>query len=250
MDRTDPYRIPGRLAGRDPGGGSRPSRLRPYAGHEQLCRPRRPDSRHGDGRSHEYCPSPDGLSHAPEESLRWEDLKRANLLLARPPAAGLLKHVGIETEGPAGSFPRHRRLPSSIFAAQPAGTACASAGGSFRSAVPGRWLRAFPQRFDFIDQDAPGQKPVDHPGSARWHLTERPGRDMDQMNAGLDLVDVLAAFSPRPHEALNKIGVAQSEPLHFSRRGGDLSGRTGPLTLLFFLLRRGGDSALPQFSQM
>jgi len=30
-----------------------------------------------------FIPSPDGLSHAPEESLRWEDLEKgANLLLA------------------------------------------------------------------------------------------------------------------------------------------------------------------------
>ncbi|MDD8032271.1 MAG: Zn-dependent hydrolase [Acidobacteriota bacterium] len=81
MDRTDPYRIPGRLAGilaaEADGLGYAHMPVTSGAGHDAQILGTVTDA------AMIFIPSPDGLSHAPEESLRWEDLEKgANLLLA------------------------------------------------------------------------------------------------------------------------------------------------------------------------
>jgi N-carbamoyl-L-amino-acid hydrolase len=81
MDKTDPVTVPGRLMDLLTGEADRLGyphmALTSGAGHDaQILAAKAPAGMI-------FIPSPDGVSHAPEESIRWEDLEKgANLLLA------------------------------------------------------------------------------------------------------------------------------------------------------------------------
>ena len=72
---------------------------------------------------------------------------------------------------------------------------------------------------DLVDQDAAGQEPVEGLGAFLLALDLGAGGEMLEVDAGRDLVDVLAAVAARADEFLDDVLFADAELLHPLRQG-------------------------------
>ena len=74
-------------------------------------------------------------------------------------------------------------------------------------------LLALDSRLDLIGQDPPGQEAVERLASFLLALDFDPGRNMFQVDARFDFIDVLSAFALRPDELLDQVVLAHSQLL-------------------------------------
>ena len=75
------------------------------------------------------------------------------------------------------------------------------------------------RRLDLVDQDAARQEPVEGLQPLLLALDLEPGGQMLEVDAGRDLVDVLAAVASRADEFFDDVRLADAELLHPLREG-------------------------------